>query len=201
MELFDKLMSMIRMDDEDDDYDDDYDDYEDEVEVPKPRKKASKTAKRSASARRTEDDADDAAEEPPVKPEKSSKTTRRFEPVEEEQERPARSSRSSRQAKVVPIRQNSMEVCSIHPASIDESQEIADTLLSGRAVILNLEGISTGVAQRIVDFAAGACYAIDGNMQPVSEYVFLITPKQVGVSGDFKDIIGGAFDMSAFSKV
>lgn len=197
MELFDKLMSMIRMDDDDDDYDD-YDDYEDEIEQPKARKRA---AKKTAAERRSEEAADDTADEVAAKTAKNSKSARKFETVEEEPERQNRSSRSSRQAKVVPIRQASMEVCSIHPSSIDESQEIADTLLSGRAVILNLEGIPTSVAQRIVDFAAGACYAIDGNMQPVSEYVFVITPKQVGVSGDFKDVIGGAFDMSAFSKV
>lgn len=200
MELFDKLMSMIRMDDDEDDYDDEYDDYVDEVEEPKPKRKTAK--KSTVSNRKIDETLDEAAEEmSSAKPAKSSRPARKLESVEEEPERPTRVSRSARQAKVVPIRQTSMEVCSIHPSSIDESQEIADTLLSGRAVILNLEGISTAVAQRIVDFAAGACYAIDGNMQPVSEYVFLITPKQVGVSGDFKDVIGGAFDMSAFSKV
>ena len=32
-----------------------------------------------------------------------------------------------------------MEVCIIKPTSVEESREVTDTLLSGRAVILNLE--------------------------------------------------------------
>ena len=62
------------------------------------------------------------------------------------------------------------------------------------AVVLNLEGIDVDVAQRIIDFASGSCYAISGNLQKISHYIFIITPSSVDVSGDFQDIFGGAFD-------
>ena len=49
----------------------------------------------------------------------------------------------------------------IRPESMEDSSEITDTLLSGKAVVLNLEGIHVEIAQRIIDYSAGSCYAKD----------------------------------------
>ena len=49
-----------------------------------------------------------------------------------------------------------MEVCVIKPSSVDDAREITETLLSGRTVILNLEGLDLEIAQRIIDFTSGA---------------------------------------------
>ena len=87
-----------------------------------------------------------------------------------------------------------MEVCVMKPTSIEDAREITDTLLSNRTVVLNLEGIDVDIAQRIIDFTSGSCYAISGNLQKISHYIFIITPASVDVSGDFQDIFGGAFD-------
>ena len=89
---------------------------------------------------------------------------------------------------------NGMEVCVMKPTSIEDAREITDTLLSNRTVVLNLEGIDVDIAQRIIDFTSGSCYAISGNLQKISHYIFIITPASVDVSGDFQDIFGGAFD-------
>ena len=88
----------------------------------------------------------------------------------------------------------SMEVCVIKPTSVEEAREITETLLANRTVVLNLEGLDVDVAQRIIDFTSGSCFAIDGNLQKISHYIFIITPASVDVSGDFQDIFGGAFD-------
>ncbi len=94
--------------------------------------------------------------------------------------------------KVVPMRsKNGMEVCVIRPATIEDGREITNTLVSGRAVILNLEGIHVELAQRIIDFTSGSCFAIDGNLQKVSNYIFIATPPTVDISGDFQEIING----------
>ena len=45
-----------------------------------------------------------------------------------------------------------MEVCVVKPTSVDDSREITETLLAGRTVILNLEGMDLEIAQRIIDF-------------------------------------------------
>ena len=84
--------------------------------------------------------------------------------------------------------------------NVDDAREITDTLLSGRAVILNLEGLHVDVAQRIIDFTSGSCYSIDGNLQKVSSYIFIITPKTVDISGDFQDLLSGGFDVAAFKN-
>ncbi|MCR5397748.1 MAG: cell division protein SepF [Lachnospiraceae bacterium] len=89
----------------------------------------------------------------------------------------------------------SMEVCVIKPSSFEDAREIAETLLADRTVILNMEGLDLGLAQRIIDFISGACYAIDGNLQKVSNYIFIVTPSNVDISGDLQEIMS-AFDFS-----
>jgi len=82
-----------------------------------------------------------------------------------------------------------MEVCMIKPANFDDSREICETLLSGRAVVINMEGLHIEIAQRIIDFVSGACFSMGGNLQMISKYVFIVTPKSVELSGDFQDIV------------
>ena len=82
-----------------------------------------------------------------------------------------------------------MEVCVVKPTSVDDSREITETLLAGRTVILNLEGMDLEIAQRIIDFISGAAFAISGNLQKISNYIFIITPAAVDISGDFLNIV------------
>lgn len=88
-----------------------------------------------------------------------------------------------------------MEVCVIKPNSVEEAREITETLLANRTVVLNLEGLNVEVAQRIIDFTSGSCFAIRGNLQKISHYIFIITPASVDISGDFQDIFGSSFEM------
>ena len=88
-----------------------------------------------------------------------------------------------------------MEVCVIKPTSVEEAREITETLLANRTVVLNLEGLDVDIAQRIIDFTSGSCFAIGGNLQKISHYIFIITPASVDISGDFQDIFGGSFEM------
>lgn len=95
---------------------------------------------------------------------------------------------------------NGMEVCVIKPTSVDDAREITDTLLSNRTVVLNMEGLDVDVAQRIIDFTSGSTYAISGNLQKISHYIFIITPKSVDISGDFQEILSGAFDVPSLNN-
>lgn len=107
--------------------------------------------------------------------------------------------------KVTPMRQaprkltgSGMEVCVIKPSSVEDAREITETLLANRTVVLNLEGIDVDVAQRIIDFTSGSCFAISGNLQKISHYIFIITPASVDISGDFQEILSGSFDVPSF---
>ena len=107
------------------------------------------------------------------------------------------------QNKITPMRSSSrrsqtaggMEVCVIKPTSFDESREITETLLANRTVVLNVEGLDVDIAQRIIDFASGSCFAINGNLQKISNYIFIITPESVDISGDFQSFMD-SFDIS-----
>ena len=83
----------------------------------------------------------------------------------------------------------------IKPSSMEDTREIADTLLDNSTVILNLEGIDVELAQRIIDFASGACYSLNGSLQKISSYIFLVTPANVDISGDMQDLLNTSFDV------
>jgi cell division inhibitor SepF len=145
-----------------------------------------------------DDDYDEYEEEAP----KRFKTSRKFvdDEVDDYSSRNSVKSASKQKQvkpKVVPMRsKNGMEVCVIKPATIEDGREITNTLVSGRSVILNLEGIHVELAQRIIDFTSGSCFAIDGNMQKISNYIFIATPPSVEISGDFQEILNGNANMS-----
>ena len=75
----------------------------------------------------------------------------------------------------------------MQPESFDDARDIANHLKSKKPVVMNLEFVEKDVARRIVDFLSGAVYALDGNIQKVSNGIFIITPYNVGIMGDFKD--------------
>lgn len=103
--------------------------------------------------------------------------------------------------KVTPMRQykktstNGMEVCVIKPTSVEDAREITETLLANRTVVLNLEGLDVDIAQRIIDFTSGSTFAISGNLQKISHYIFIVTPASVDISGDFQEILNGTFNV------
>ncbi len=93
--------------------------------------------------------------------------------------------------KIVPIRTTSrgLEVCIMKPSTFEDSQEICDMLLTGRAVVVNLEGFDPDVAQRIMDFISGAVYAIGGKLHQISRYIFIFSPDNIDISGDYLDLV------------
>ena len=86
---------------------------------------------------------------------------------------------------------STMEVCVIRPNSMENTEEIADTLLENATVILNLEGINVYLAQRIFDFTSGCCYSLGGTLTKVSSYIFILGPSNVDVTGDLENIMSG----------
>ena len=108
-------------------------------------------------------------------------------------------------SRLTPVRQkkvvgSGMEVCVIKPNSVEDAREITETLLANRTVVLNMEGLDVDVAQRIIDFTSGSCYAISGNLQKISHYIFIITPASVDISGDFQEILSGSFDVPSLNN-
>ena len=72
----------------------------------------------------------------------------------------------------------------VMPKNFNDAQTIADKFKSDIPVILNLQSSETDLAKRLIDFASGLTYALDGGMQRVADKVFLLTPKNVEVSAE-----------------
>ena len=179
MGVLDKFLDIMRLND--DDYEFDNDEYEfDENEI-----EAEKESR--LSARRERKDAK--KEEKPLRTtnfemtEKPQKATNKITPI----------SKNKKQGQ-----QLGMEVCVIKPNSIEDELEITETLLNGRTVVINMEGLSVDIAQRIIDFTSGSTFAMHGNLQKISNYIFLATPNGVDISGDIQNLME-SFDIPGFT--
>jgi len=75
-----------------------------------------------------------------------------------------------------------MELKVIYPTAFGDVSEIADHLLSGRTVFLNLERTDREVSRRVMDFVSGVAYCIDGNIRRVAASTYIVSPKSVDVS-------------------
>ncbi|MGI6117923.1 MAG: cell division protein SepF [Bilifractor sp.] len=194
MSFLDKFLNAVRLNDDYDDDDEFFDDEDEEMEedfqeeeeeeLPRSEKKSKSRFFHKMKPHKETGETDELTEEEPAyrtpKPESKASTSRL--------------TRSS--SKVTPMRsraarEDDMEVSVIKPNTMENTREIADTLLSNCTVVLNLEGIDVELAQRIIDFACGTCYAIDGSLQKVSSYIFILTPANVEISGDIQDILNG----------
>lgn len=172
MGYLDKFLNVMRLnpDEEDDFFNEDYDFDEGEAEIEKPAKSSFK-----------------------VKKEKEDEF------VEEHKDRSAKTN-----SKITPIRQSrrssgssNMEVCVIKPTSMEDAREITETLLNNCAVVLNVEGLDVGLAQRIIDFTSGSTFAVNGKLQKISNYIFIVSPASVEISGDFLSLVD-SFDTTGF---
>jgi cell division inhibitor SepF len=70
------------------------------------------------------------------------------------------------------------------PKSFNDAQDVADKFKDSIPVIINLQGSDADLSKRLIDFASGLTYALDGGMQRIADKVFLLTPRNVEVSAE-----------------
>ena len=83
---------------------------------------------------------------------------------------------------------------SIHksePRRFNEARDIADRFKDGIPVIMNLQSTDDTIARRLVDFASGLVYGLDGKIEMVANRVYLLTPGGVDVSAEDRERIAG----------
>ncbi|NLX63792.1 MAG: cell division protein SepF [Clostridiaceae bacterium] len=110
--------------------------------------------------------------------------------IESTPQRPERnfSHKKAPQGKILNMNNNNnLKVVVLSPQNILEARELCDHLRSNKPVIMNVEGVDTPLAQRMVDFLSGAVYCLDGDIQKISSGIFLATPASIEITGDFKD--------------
>jgi cell division inhibitor SepF len=96
--------------------------------------------------------------------------------------------RSSRETRVLrPVQNGGRAGVQVHlviPKSFNDAQQVADQFKDDVPVILNLQSSDTDLSKRLIDFASGLTYALDGGMQRIADKVFLLTPRNVEVSAE-----------------
>jgi cell division inhibitor SepF len=70
------------------------------------------------------------------------------------------------------------------PKSFNDAQDVADKFKDSIPVIINLQQSDSDLSKRLIDFASGLTYALDGGMQRIADKVFLLTPRNVEVSAE-----------------
>ncbi len=176
-----KLLDAIRLTD-DDDFENEEEDSEEE-ENESNRKPESKI-------RRYEEDSDDEENE---------------DNEEEDTEAPAyrrnflkgnssvTSSYSQKRA-AVPLRSTIADrrIYVLNPKSFEDAQEVCETLKTGGVIFLNFEGVKYELAQRLMDFAGGSVYALDGQIYQITGYSFIVAPRDMDIEGDILAQINSA---------
>ena len=176
MGVLDKFLNAMRLNDDDEfEVDDEWEDDDDEFEEEKP-KRVFRPKEPKPEVKK------EVKEKEPVK-EKSIQNNPKITPITKTQRKQ--------------VTMTNMEVCVIKPTGMEDEIEITNTLLNGKTVLINVEGLSVEIAQRIIDFTSGASYAMQGNLQKISNYIFLATPNGVDISGDINNLLDSLNDDSS----
>src|SRR6185437_13838251 len=110
--------------------------------------------------------------------------------AEDEEDAPAGGGgrgRGGRTAVLKPVASRTNGDVRVHlvvPKSFNDAQQIADKFKDSVPVILNLQSSETDLSKRLIDFASGLTYALDGGMQRIADKVFMLTPRNVEISAE-----------------
>ena len=187
--FFEHILNKMSVTDEDDF--DDFDDFDSEVSYRKDKKRTESSVqepvKEEVSSFRKEATRVTPVSNKVSKPQKIYEEDNfEYDYSETKKERVQRTPAAGR---VVPLRSaassRSLEVSIMKPTRFDDSQDICDMLVAERATVVNLEGIDLALAQRIMDFISGAVYSLNGKIHQISSLIFIISPENVDISGDY----------------
>lgn len=97
---------------------------------------------------------------------------------------------NKRNNKVVNIHSNaSAKVSIVRPSAYDEATDICDAVKNRRIVVINTSALENKLAQRLLDFVSGACYALGGELQEIDKGVYLLSPSNVEVTSELRSEI------------
>ena len=97
-----------------------------------------------------------------------------------------RGSRPTTVLRPVERRNGDVRVHLVIPKSFNDAQQVADKFKQAIPVVLNLQATENDLAKRLIDFASGLTYALDGGMQRIAHKVFMLTPRNVQISAEEK---------------
>lgn len=98
---------------------------------------------------------------------------------------------------IIPKNRNNNKVVNIHtaasakvmiikPSCYEEAAEICDALRNRKIIVVNTSALEHKIAQRLLDFISGSCYALSGELQEIEMGVYILSPSNVEVSNELK---------------
>lgn len=95
---------------------------------------------------------------------------------------------NKKNSKVVNIHtSSSIKVTITKPVDYEEATEICDALKNRRIVLVNTTLLELKIAQRLLDFISGSCYALGGELQQIEKGVYILSPSNVEVTNELKN--------------
>lgn len=101
---------------------------------------------------------------------------------DEEEDRRIWGRKNSKVVSMPQTQQVKMVIC--QPTTFEQSESICSLLKEKKSIIVNLEYVNKDVARRIVDVVSGAVHALDGNLQKVSNSIFLVAPFNYDITNE-----------------
>ena len=170
--------------------DDAYDDYDASIAAERPAARATRgaAASRRPQSRQIvddyEDEMEDEFEEAPRARTAARPTTVRAQTQRDDSSVQLRPIGSSTGGTVRKLTQTTAEPVAIRPTRYDQAKDIAVLLRSGQPVAMNIGAADSEIARRLIDFASGVTYGIEGKMEKIAPGVFLLTPRGTRVVRD-----------------
>ncbi len=159
-----------------------------------------------------EDDNDTSYKQPQAEPEKeapvynsapvsgsaSGTSARTSTYVPQHEERRATASSYSSASVSAPARSSysgspTLQVILVKPTEYTDAKKIADHLMNNRTVVLVLEEASEATRRRIIDFLIGVAYAMNGNLKPIANQTYIVTPHDVGLVDQLVNELGKSY--------
>ena len=170
--------------------DDAYDDYDQSIEQQRPTRAQREPEPVARSGRGGYADVDDdgargapGRESFPTHSPESAAPRRPQQPSDHSSVQPRPTNPRPPTPSVRTVAPGSGEPATVKPRRFDQAQEIADRFKEGLPVIMNLEGTEREVSRRLIDFASGLCYGLNGSMEKVASGVYLLKPLPRGNPG------------------
>ena len=108
--------------------------------------------------------------------------TNEMQDQDDEDERRVWNRRESKVVSMPQTQQVKMVIC--QPTTFEQSENICTLLKEKKSIIVNLEYVNKDIARRIVDVVSGAVHALDGNLQKVSNSIFLVAPYNYDITNE-----------------
>jgi cell division inhibitor SepF len=92
-----------------------------------------------------------------------------------------------RNNKIVSIKTNSTpKVLLKKPSEFQDIMEIVDAVKARKIIVMNISEVESRLAQRMIDYIVGACYALNGSFEEISRLIYVIAPDNVEITNDLK---------------